>query len=87
MRARPDRLTLGEVRGGAGIDIVMGLTNGHAGFSTIHGGSCLHGLTCTLQHTRLSGENTVSPEMISDAVDYVVLMKHRPNCAREVADI
>jgi Flp pilus assembly CpaF family ATPase len=87
MRARPDRLILGEVRDEAAIDMIMGLTTGHAGFSTIHGASCLHGLTRTLQLTRLNGENTVSPEMISDAIDYVVLMRRRPNGPREVADI
>jgi type IV secretion system protein VirB11 len=64
MRARPDRLILGEVRDEAAIDMIMGLTTGHAGFSTIYGGSCLPGLTRTLQLTRLNGENTVSPEMI-----------------------
>ena len=87
MRARPDRLILGEVRDETAIDMIMGLTTGHAGFSTIHGGSCLHGLTRTLQLTRLNGENTVSPEMISDAIDYVVLMKRDTSGRRAVADL
>lgn len=87
MRARPDRLILGEVRDEAAIDMIMGLTTGHAGFSTIHGASCLHGLTRTLQLTRLNGETTVSPEMISDAIDCVILMRRRPNAPRYVADI
>jgi Flp pilus assembly CpaF family ATPase len=39
------------------------------------------------QLTRLNSETTVSPEMISDAIDYVVLMKRRPNGPRYVADI
>jgi hypothetical protein len=60
MRAQPARLILGEVRDEAAIDMIMGLTTGHAGFSTIHGGSCEHGLIRTLQLTRLSGKSTVS---------------------------
>jgi Flp pilus assembly CpaF family ATPase len=67
MRARPGP----RRRRDAAIDMIMGLTTGHAGFSTIHGGSCLHGLTRTLQLTRLNGESTVLPEMISDAIDFL----------------
>jgi len=37
-------LILGEVRDAAAIDMIIGLATGY-GFSTIHGGSCLPGLT------------------------------------------
>lgn len=87
MRARPDRLILGEVRGEEAIDMVMGLTTGHAGFSTVHGGSLEHGLTRIRQLTRLGGEDTVSPEMISDAIQYVLLMQREPSGPRRVAGI
>jgi Flp pilus assembly CpaF family ATPase len=87
MRARPDRLILGEVRDEAAIDMIMGLTTGHAGFSTVHGGSLDHGLTRVRQLSRMGGEDTVSPEMISDAIQYVLLMRREPSGPRRVAGI
>jgi len=37
-------LILGEVRDAAAINMIIALTTGY-GFSTIHGGSCMHSLT------------------------------------------
>jgi pilus assembly protein CpaF len=40
MRMRPDRLVIGEVRGGEALDLLIALSSGHAGgLSTIHAGS------------------------------------------------
>jgi type IV secretion system protein VirB11 len=78
MRLRPDWLVVGETRDESAIDMIMGLTRGHAGFSTVHGGSCANGLTNILQLTRLGGEETVSPEMVGEAIHAVLLMKRAP---------
>lgn len=85
MRLRPDRLILGEVRDAAAIDMVMGLTTGHPGFSTVHGETLEHGLARVRQLTRLSGEDAVAPDMVSDAIQYVLLMRRDPAGPRRVA--
>jgi Flp pilus assembly CpaF family ATPase len=85
MRARPDWLILGEVRDEAAIDMIMGLGTGHPGFSTVHGGSIEQGLTRVRQLTRLGGDDTISPEMVSDAIQYALLMRREPAGPRRVA--
>lgn len=41
LRMRPDRLIIGEVRGGEAVDLLQALNTGHAGsLSTIHANSC-----------------------------------------------
>ena len=54
MRHRPDRILLGEVRGGEAFDLLMALNTGHAGtLSTIHANSAEQALSrftsCVLQ--------------------------------------
>jgi Flp pilus assembly CpaF family ATPase len=87
MRARPDWLCIGEVRGPEAIDMVMSMTTGHSGFSTVHGGSFESGLTRIRQLCRLGGEDTISPDMIADAIQYVILMRRVPSGPRTVAGI
>jgi pilus assembly protein CpaF len=46
LRHRPDRIIVGEVRGGEAFDLLQALNTGHAGsISTIHANSCLQALT------------------------------------------
>ena len=54
LRHRPDRIIVGEVRGGEAFDLLQALNTGHAGsVSTIHANSAVHALTrlahCVLQ--------------------------------------
>lgn len=45
LRMRPDRLIIGEVRGGEAFDLLLALTTGHAGsFTTCHADDALTGL-------------------------------------------
>ena len=85
MRARPDRLVVGEVRGSEAIDMVMSMNTGHSGFSTIHGGSVAGGLTRVRQCCRLGGEDTIEPSMVADAIQYGLLMRRVPSGPRTVA--
>jgi len=62
MRARQDRLVIGEVRGPEAIDMVMSMNTSHSGFSTVHAGSIAGGLTRVRQLCRLGGEDTISPD-------------------------
>lgn len=87
MRARPDRLVIGEVRGPEAIDMVMSMNTGHSGFSTVHGGSIVGGLTRVRQLCRLGGEDTISPDMVADAIQYGLLMRRAPNGPRTVASL
>jgi pilus assembly protein CpaF len=54
LRLRPDRILLGEVRGGEAFDLLQALNTGHAGtLSTIHANSAAQAIsrftTCVLQ--------------------------------------
>ena len=54
LRLRPDRIVLGEVRGGEAFDLLQAFSTGHSGgLSTIHANSAEHALsrfaTCVLQ--------------------------------------
>jgi pilus assembly protein CpaF len=54
LRHRPDRIIVGEVRGGEAFDLLQALNTGHAGsVSTVHANSAVHALTrlahCVLQ--------------------------------------
>ena len=76
LRLRPDRLVIGEIRGGEALDLLQALNTGHAGsMSTIHANTpldCLYRLeTCAL----LSGVEiplTALRSQVSSAIDAVV---------------
>jgi len=81
LRHRPDRVVVGEVRGGEAYDLLQALNTGHAGsLSTIHANSATQALarltSCVLQ----SGiELPYQPvrRMIADAVNLVVHIERR----------
>jgi len=76
LRLRPDRLVIGEIRGGEALDLLQALNTGHAGsMSTIHANTpldCLYRLeTCAL----LSGVEiplTALRSQVASAIDAVV---------------
>jgi pilus assembly protein CpaF len=76
LRHRPDRIVVGEVRGGEAFDLLQALNTGHAGsMSTIHASSAVHALsrltTCVLQGTvALPYEATA--RIVADAVHVVM---------------
>jgi Flp pilus assembly CpaF family ATPase len=73
MRLRPDWLVMGEVRDDAALDMISALGTGHPGFTTVHGGSFAGCFSRIRQLCKWKGENTIDPEMISDAIPYVIL--------------
>jgi Flp pilus assembly CpaF family ATPase len=75
MRLRPDWLFMGEVRDDAALDMVSALGTGHPGGTTVHGGSFAGGFSRIRQLCKWKGENTIDPEMISDAIPNVILME------------
>ncbi len=45
LRMRPDRVVIGEIRGGEALDLLLAMTSGHGGcLSTVHASSPLHAL-------------------------------------------
>src|ERR1700682_882631 len=82
LRHRPDRIVLGEIRGGEAFDLLQLLNTGHSGtLSTIHANSAKQGLvrfaSCVLQSgvelPYLSIKNT-----IGDSVNVVIHIERRP---------
>lgn len=86
MRLRPDRIIVGEVRGGEALDLLKAWNTGHpGGIATIHANSAASALTRLEQ---LIGERTtqIPRELIAEAVDIVVFIAKTPK-GRAVRDI
>ncbi|MEM8771410.1 MAG: P-type conjugative transfer ATPase TrbB [Pseudomonadota bacterium] len=86
MRLRPDRIIVGEVRGGEALDLLKAWNTGHpGGVATVHANSAAAALTRIEQ---LIGERTttVPYQLIADAIDIVVFIA-RDNHGRRVKEI
>ncbi len=90
MRLRPDRVIVGEVRGGEALDLIKVWGTGHpGGIATIHAGSALGAL---LRLEQLILEVAVNPPraLIAEAVNVVVFIagrgraRHIENVARVI---
>ncbi|MCL2009667.1 MAG: P-type conjugative transfer ATPase TrbB [Synergistaceae bacterium] len=77
LRLRPDRIVVGEVRGGEALDLLKSWNTGHpGGISTLHANSAESAL---IRLEQLVSEASVSPmkELIGEAVDVVVFLKRQ----------
>jgi pilus assembly protein CpaF len=82
LRHRPDRIIVGEVRGGEAFDLLQLLNTGHAGtLSTIHANSAKQGLarftSCVLQSGVELPYRGIKTN-IGDSLDVVVHIERRP---------
>ena len=82
LRHRPDRLILGEIRGGEAFDLLQLLNTGHAGtLSTIHANSAKQGLarftSCVLQSGVELPYRSVKSN-IADSLQVVIQIERRP---------
>jgi pilus assembly protein CpaF len=82
LRHRPDRIILGEIRGGEAFDLLQLLNTGHSGsLSTLHATSAKQGLTrftsCVLQSGVDLPYRAVKTN-IGDSVNVVVQLERRP---------
>src|SRR5262249_11786291 len=82
LRHRPDRIILGEVRGGEAFDLLQLLNTGHAGtLSTIHANSAKQGLTrfasCVLQ-SGVELPYCAIKTNVADSIDVLVHIERRP---------
>jgi pilus assembly protein CpaF len=91
LRMRPDRLVVGEVRGGEALDMLQALNTGHDGsMSTIHANGTADALT-RLETLVLMADSglplaAVRAQMAS-CIDAVVFVVRRPHGARRVEAI
>ena len=91
LRLRPDRIVIGEIRGGEALDLLQALNTGHAGsMSTIHANSpldCLHRIeTCAL----LSGIEmplAALRSQVAGAVDAVVHTARLSDGSRKIVSV
>jgi pilus assembly protein CpaF len=82
LRHRPDRIILGEIRGGEAFDLLQLLNTGHSGsFSTVHATSAKQGLarftSCVLQSGVDLPYRAIKTN-VGDSVNVVVHLERRP---------
>jgi pilus assembly protein CpaF len=81
LRHRPDRILIGEVRGGEAYDLLQALNTGHAGaLCTIHASSATQALSrlasCVLQ-SGVDLPYTAVRQQVGDAIQMVVHLNRR----------
>jgi pilus assembly protein CpaF len=82
LRHRPDRIIVGEIRGGEAFDLLQLLNTGHSGtLSTVHANSAAQGIsrftTCVLQSGIEMPFRAIKAN-IADSLDIVVQIERRP---------
>src|SRR5258707_1375684 len=82
LRHRPDRIILGEIRGGEAFDLLQLLNTGHSGtISTVHANSAAQGIsrftTCVLQSGVEMPYRAIKTN-IADSLNIIVQIERRP---------
>jgi pilus assembly protein CpaF len=82
LRHRPDRIILGEIRGGEAFDLLQLLNTGHSGtLSTVHANSAAQGIsrftTCVLQSGIEIPYRAIKTN-IADSLNVIVQIERRP---------
>jgi pilus assembly protein CpaF len=82
LRHRPDRIILGEIRGGEAFDLLQLLNTGHSGtISTVHANSATQGIsrftTCVLQSGIEIPYRAIKTN-IADSLNVIVQIERRP---------
>ena len=91
LRLRPDRIIVGEVRGGEALDLVQAMNTGHKGcFGTIHANTPASALV-RLQALAQGADSQLSEkaltQQISSAVDLIVQTSRYQDGVRRIASI
>jgi pilus assembly protein CpaF len=82
LRHRPDRIIVGEIRGGEAFDLLQLLNTGHSGtLSTVHANSAAQGIsrftTCVLQ-SGIEMPYLAIKTNIADSLNVIIQMERRP---------
>jgi pilus assembly protein CpaF len=88
LRMRPDRIVVGEVRGGEALDMLAAMSTGHDGsLSTVHAGSpaeALRRIETLALMADLGLPHAAIREQIADALDLIVHQARMPDGTRRV---
>ena len=92
LRMRPDRIIVGECRGGETLDMLQAMNTGHDGsLTTIHANSPADAIrrleVMSMEAEGIDLPSRVLREQISSAVDVLIQVSRFPNGARRVASI
>ncbi|MEA4943972.1 MAG: CpaF family protein [Propionicimonas sp.] len=91
LRMRPDRIVVGEVRGGETLDMLQAMNTGHAGsLATVHANSAtdaLMRLETLASMSELELPVDVLRDQINSAIDIVVQLNRFPDGSRKVVEI
>ncbi len=87
LRMRPDRIVVGEVRGGEAVDMLQAMNTGHDGsLTTLHAGSPQEAVLRLVLMARFGIElpSQVIEGQIATALDFIVMTGKLPNGCRRV---
>lgn len=85
LRLRPDRIVVGEVRGGEALDLLKAWNTGHpGGITTLHANSA-EGALRRLEQLASEATSRMPHELIAEAIDVVIFMS-RQDGARRVTE-
>jgi Flp pilus assembly CpaF family ATPase len=91
MRMRPDRIVVGECRGGEALDMLQAMNTGHDGsLTTIHANSSRDALARLETLVLMAGVELPSRairEQIAAAIHFVVQVSRLPDGSRKITDI
>ena len=81
MRLRPDRILVGEVRGGEALALLKAWNTGHpGGLATVHANDCQAGLI-RLEQLIQEAVAIVNPQLVAEAVDLVIFIDKEASIA------
>ena len=91
LRMRPDRIVVGEVRGGEALDMLSAMSSGHDGsLSTVHAGSPEEALRRVETLALMAGlglPHEAVREQVAGALDLVVHQSRMPDGSRRVVSV
>ncbi len=91
LRLRPDRLVIGEIRGGEALDLLQAMNTGHSGsMSTIHANSPLDALSRMETCAIMSGVNlplSAIRMQVASAIHCLVHTMRLPDGSRKIVEI
>ena len=91
LRMRPDRIVVGEVRGGEALDMLAALSSGHDGsLCTVHAGSAAEALRRVETLALMAGvglPHAALRDLVADAFDLVVCQARGGDGARRVVGV
>ena len=91
LRMRPDRIIIGEVRGGEAFDMLQAMNTGHEGsISTVHANSPRDGLARIENMVLMAGMELpikAIREQVSSAIHVIIQVSRFPDGSRKVTDI